>query len=79
MAGQYGGCYKPTCFYWASHHGYDGDVDSGEDVDDGEDQVDLDGPVPFWMLPAQVGKTEHSQSNAHLKLILINCIVVIKK
>jgi len=55
-----------TCFHWACNHGYDGDEDGGNDVEDGPDEVDLDGSVPFRVFPSQPRKTEHSQANAHL-------------
>ena len=52
----------------AGDHGDDGDIDGGQDVQDREDQVNLDGPLPFRVLPAEPGQAEHCQTNGHLEV-----------
>jgi hypothetical protein len=52
------------CFYRGGDHGDHGDEDGGNDVDDGEDQLHLDRPVPLRVLPPQPGDAEHSLGRA---------------
>ena len=61
------------CFYGGGDHGDHGDEDGGNDVDDGEDQLHLDRPVPLRVLPPQPGDAEHSQANGDLRKENINC------
>ena len=61
------GCLGITCLYRACDHWHDGDVDRGQDVDDREDQVDLDGTVPLGMLPAEIGQAEDGKTDRNLR------------
>ena len=56
-----------TCVHGFRHHGDHRDHDGGDDVEDGEDHVDLDRPLPLRVLPPQPRQTEHCQSDAHLR------------
>ena len=47
-------------------HGQAGDHDGGQDVEDREDQVDLDGSLPLGVLPAEVGDAEDRQADGDL-------------
>jgi len=58
-----------TCFHGAGVHGNDGNVDGGQHVDDGKDEVDLNGPVPVWLLPAEPRQAEDGQADAHLNRV----------
>ena len=55
-----------TCFHRGGNHGYNGDEDGGNDVDDGEEEMNLDWSVPLWVLPPEVGEAEDSQAYGHL-------------
>ena len=55
-----------TCFNRRGNHGHNGDKDGGNDVDDGEEEMNLDWSVPLWMLPPEVGEAEDSQAYGHL-------------
>ena len=53
----YGGLHR------LGNHGQEGDDSSEEEVEDGEEQVDLDGPLHVGALPTQVGQAEHCGSD----------------
>jgi hypothetical protein len=55
-----------TCLDRAGNHGDDGDEDGGNDVEEGPDEADLDGPLPLRVLPPQPGQAENSQTDADL-------------
>ena len=42
-----------TCFNWACNHGDNGNEDGCQDVDDWEDVVDFDGPLPLRVVVAK--------------------------
>ena len=42
-----------TCFDWACNHGDNGNEDGCQDVDDWEDVVDFDGPLPLRVVVAK--------------------------
>ena len=52
-----------TCVEGLRRHGDDCDHDGSDDVDDGEDEVDLDGPLPLWMLVSEDGNTEDTEAD----------------
>ena len=58
--------YLITCFDRRGNHGHDGDKDRGNNIDDGEEEMNLDWSVPLWMLPPEVGEAEDSQAYGHL-------------
>ena len=61
--------YQPQpqgCLYGGGDHGHHGDEDRGYDVDYWKNQLDLDRPVPLWVLPPQPGDAENCQAYGHL-------------
>ena len=49
------------------HHGHQGDEDGGEDVEEGSDQDNPDGPLPLWMSPPEPGNAEDGHSYRDLE------------
>ena len=66
-----------ACLDGTGDHGDDGDVDGGQDVEHGEDELHLDGPLPLGVLPPQPRQAEHRQPDAHLVTIRIMLLVLL--
>ena len=52
-----------TCLLGGNNHGDHGDEDGAEDVDNWEDEVDPDGPLPVGLFPPQPGNAKHGETD----------------
>lgn len=56
-----------TCFDWTSNHGYDSNKNTADDVEEGEEKVDFEGPGQVGLRVAQHWQTHHCNTYAQLQ------------